>query len=127
MSDSFKLTGNYASQPLMGVMSAFPSICAPIDEAIQLSKRYVDTVQLDTDGVTSVNLGGMDEANLIVLKCVGGPIELTLVSGLGTAVIPVNSFFVVFSIEEGEGFTAISLERSPGVETFVEIFIGKSA
>ncbi len=125
MSDSFRFVGSYSSAPLFGVQSAFPTISAPIDESMQLAKRFTDTLLLETEGPIAVSLAGLTDVNLIVVKAVGGPIELSITTTLGVALIPVESFFMLFSFTTG--ITAITVERSPGVETYVEVFMGQSA
>ncbi len=126
MASLFSLQGSYTAAPSSGSPSADPMITAPINESMTLANEVVSQLALSADGPTALPLCGLDAANLLVLKCVGGKITVRLTSADGTAQsFPVDSFLALTSA--GTDITAIEVERVPATYTVVKYFLGQKA
>jgi len=127
MSDTFKLHGDYTSSPASCSPSASPTISAPLEEAITLARSpTLAEYELTADAVQAVAFGPATNANVIVIKTVGGKVMARFTSADGaTQAIPVDSFLVVIS--ESVPFTALDLTRVSGVTTTVRVLLGEKA
>lgn len=127
MADVFAISGSYSATPASGSPSADPVITASVDEKLMLGTELFSQITLTTDALTALPFGGLTSAAALVVKCVGGPITVTLTSSQGAAqVVPVDSFFALISATNP--FTAISVARAPGgAPTVVKYFLGQRA
>lgn len=125
MADLFTLSGFYGSRPLSGAPSGFPSIDTPLLEQVQLARGPFQVVTLSSDSVVPVDLCGLTDVNVLVLKVTGSKVRVRITSADGSLQsIPVDSFLVI--ITETVPITAIDLTRlAGGVETDVRIFLGE--
>jgi hypothetical protein len=128
MADLFTLAGSYTSSPGSGSPSGDPVINAPINEQMVLQDYMSSQYQLTDDSPAALPLAlfGVNEAHVVILKVIGGPIQIRMESAAGnTGYIPVNSFFAITS--QTAPFTSITLFREPGVFTIVKFFLGQRA
>jgi len=126
LADTFELSGSYATEPSSGSPSADPSLAAAIEESVSLDLKELRTYRLDADSVQTVDLGGLDEVNVLLVKAVGGKLKVRLTSTDGTTqAVPVDSFLCIIS--ESVGITAIDLLRETGIEVTAKIFMGQKA
>jgi len=126
VADQFTLSGSYATDPLDGVLSFDASVVAPIDEALTLGKKNLQTISLDADLPEAVNFGDLAGANVILLKAVGGKVRARFTSIDGTEqAIPFDSYLILMSLETP--ITALDLTRTPATETAVRVFLGEKA
>lgn len=128
MADTFKLSGSYTTRPVVGTQSGAPSIDAPIDETVQLDSMVFQQYLLTSDSPLAIDFSsmGVDSANIVIVKTIGGKIRVRLTSTDGsTQAIPVDSFFLNISLTVP--FTALDLTRTAGVETQVRVFLGERA
>lgn len=126
MADAFKLTGSYDVTPLTQPLSFAPSITAPIMEARTTQAKTVTDVLLDADAPVAVAFGDVQEAHVVILKAVGGPVVASLTSDAGAAQdVPFDTYMILMS--EEKPITAITLTRSPNTETQVRIFLAQKA
>lgn len=125
MADQFVLSGSYTTTPLGGEPSFDPNIDAPINEPVQLIKKRVDTISLDVDTPVNVDLGGLSQAHIVMLKAVGGSsvrVRLTSADGALQS-IPFDTYLVLMSM--AKPITAIDLTRTPATPTDVRVFLGQ--
>lgn len=126
MASTFALTGTYQAMPPYGMPSGDPLITAPVDERQTLALELAGQLLLATDAPVTVPFGGLTSASVVVLKVVGGPAKVRLTSAAGaTQVVPVDSFLTLMS--GAVPFTAVSVEREPGVPVTVKFFLGQRA
>ena len=127
MAYQFVLSGGYTTTPLSGVPSFDPNIDAPIDEPVQLVRKAVDTIELDVDTAIPINFGGLTDANVVILKAVGGgSVKGRFTSADGTQqAIPFDTFFILMSMTNP--ITAIDLTRTPATPTTVLVFLGEES
>jgi hypothetical protein len=127
VSDVFAITGSYSATPSSGSSSADPVITASVDERLMLGTELLSQITLTTDTPAALPFGGLTSAAALIIKCVGGPITVSLTSSQGAAqVVPVDSFFALISATNP--FTAISVARAPGgAPTVVRYFLGQRA
>lgn len=125
MADRFVLSGSYTTTPLGGEPSFDPNIDSPIDEAIQLSNKHIDTIDLGVDTPVAVSFGGLTNANIIMLKSTAGvKVRARITSADGTdQAIPFDTFLVLMSMDVP--VTAIDLTRLTGTPTQVRVFLGE--
>lgn len=126
MADAFKLSGSYDVTPLTQPLSFAPSIVAPINEARTMQAKTVTDVQLKADAPVAVAFGDVEEAHVVILKAVGGPVIAALTSDAGTEqLVPFDTYMILMS--EEKPITSILLTRSPGIETQVRVFLSEKA
>ena len=124
MADTFRLQGSFATTPLIGLPSGFPSLTGPITEITQLDNKATTQYLLTTDLVQTVDLCGLASVAVLIVKVVGGKVRMRVTSTDGTLqAIPIDGFFALLSLSVP--ITAIDLLRSPGVETTVQLFMGE--
>jgi len=126
VADQFTLSGNYATDPLDGVISFDASVVATIDEALTLGKKNLQTISLGADSPEVVNFGDLAGANVVLLKAVGGKVRARFTSIDGTAqAIPFDSYLILMSLDAP--ITALDLTRTPATETTCRVFLGEKA
>lgn len=126
MASSFALTGSYTATPSGAYPSGDPMVTASLDERMSLANELVSQLVLDSEGPTSIPLGGLDKVNLLVLKVAGNPVTVRLTSAAGTTqAIPVDTFLSLFS--RGSDITAIDVTRTLGSLTTIKYFLGEKA
>ena len=125
MADTFELSGGYTTTPLGGEPSFDPNIDAPIQEATQLARKYVDTVELGVDTPVALEFGGLDHANVVILKAVGGAsVKARYTSADGSQqAVPFDTYVILMSMNKP--ITAIDLTREPATPTTVRVFLGQ--
>jgi len=126
MADQFVLQGGYTSTPLGQPTSFAQMVETQIDESATLGAKHVDEVTLTVDTPVVVPFGGVINANVIILKAVGGKVRARLTSADGVAQsAPFDTYFILMS--ESVPVTALDLTRVAGVETTVRVFLGELA
>jgi len=125
MAHTFRVHGEMTAKPSSGSPSGCVSFSAPIDESISLSKEPATAeYDLTADAPQAVAFGALSQANVIMIKTVGGKVAATLTSADGAAqVIPVDSFALIMSTTVP--YTALSITRAAGVATTVKILLGE--
>lgn len=124
MSSILKLSGLLSAVPAVGGGSGDPDFLDLFDERLVLAQKHYTEMSLGSDGATSVSLGGLSGANVLMLKVPGGKVVARLTSADGTTqAIPVEEFLVLVSITTP--ITAIDLARVAGVATTVKVFLGQ--
>ena len=124
MSSIFRLNGSYTTTPQTGNPSGQPSVNAHIDEMDGLVRQAISTIQLTVDTAVSVDLCGLTQVNVLILKTVGGKVRVDLTSADGAnQSVPVDSFFVLRT--QTVPITAITLTRVAGTLTTVSTFLGE--
>lgn len=122
--DVFRLQGTLYTQPTTGSPSGDPEVETPIQEQMALQNKTIGQYTLDTDAAVNVSLAGLDGANVVMIKSVGGRVRVRLTSVDGTQqAVPVDSFMVFTTLTQP--ITAIDLTRQPGVSTNVRVFLGE--
>ena len=126
MADSFQLAGSWSASPASGSPSGIANFCAPISEALSLTKKDYDTISLTADAASVVNFGsGVTEAQVVIIQAVGGKIRVRLTSADGaTQAIPVDGTLILIS--RTVPITAIDLTRTTGITTTVDVFLGQT-
>ncbi len=127
MADQFVLSGGYTTTPLSGVPSFAPVITTPIDETAQLDLKKIDEIELNVDTAVPISFGGLTDANIVILKAVGGgSVKVRITSADGTQqAIPFDTFFILMSMTNP--ITAIDLTRTPATPTTVLVFLGEES
>lgn len=122
MADVFKFMGSIVTQAQPASLD--PQVFTEIDERCALSKKMVQTIELDADGVVAVAFGDLSGANVVVLKADGQVVaRFTSVAGATQALV-VNGYLVLQSLRSA--FTALDLSRAPGVNTTCKVFLGQA-
>ncbi len=127
MADSFLLSGSYTTTPLGGTPSFAPNIDALIDEPAQLEKKQVADIDLTVDTEVAIAFGGVTNANIVILKAVGGgTVTARITSSKGANQdIPFDTYLILMSMNAP--VTAIGLVRTPATLTTVRVFLGEES
>jgi hypothetical protein len=126
MADSFKLLGSYETTPLGQPLSFAPGVIAQINEGKTLKVSHTDTVTLDTDSPVSVSFGGVVNANIVILKAIGGKVRARITSSEGSAqAVPFDTYWILMS--DTSPVTAFDLTRVAGTLTTVRVFLGEKS
>lgn len=124
--DGFRLQGGYTVTPLSSVTSFAQVVEAVIDELVTLEARTSYDVALTVDTPVAVSFGGVTNANVVVLKALGGKVRARLTSADGaTQAVPFDTYLILMS--DTVPITAIDLTRVAGVDTTVRVFLGDKA
>jgi hypothetical protein len=124
---AFKLDGSYQVTPLGNPASFAQTLTAPISEALTINQKQETNLDLTSD-VTPlpVPFGGVTNANLVVLKAVGGKARARLTSADGSQqAIPFDTYLILMN--DKVPITAIDLLRDLGVAVTVRVFLGQKA
>lgn len=120
MSDLLKFYGSIVT--LGSPESLDPQIVTTIDEKLVLSKKLLQTIELDADGVVPVAFGDLAGANFVVIKASGRVVaRVTSLDG-ATQALPVDPYLVLQC--RSRAVTALDLIRSAGVQTTCKVFLG---
>lgn len=126
--DIFTITGNFAAIPLLGDSQGFLTVGTQFEENVQVNSmtgRY----NLTDDAAVDVEFpAGISAANVVMIAAVGGVVTARVTwstSSVSSQALPVDP--MLHLISRTEDITAVTLQRSPGVETFVEVYIGQVA
>lgn len=126
MSDVFAITGSYSATPASGSPSADPIITAALDERLMLATEQYSQLTLASDSPVALPLGGLSEANVLIVKCVGGKVRVRISSADGSQQsVPVDSFLALISASVP--MTVVDVTRTPGVQTVIRYFLGQKA
>ncbi len=124
MADTFRITGQWSTSPILGTSSAIPAFDAPIDEIVQIIRKNTDDLTLTVDTPVVVSLGGLTNVHVLVIKTIGGKIQLRVTSADGsTQAFPVDTFLML--ITQSVPITAIDVTRVANTETQVHVFMGE--
>lgn len=126
MTDTFRLHGDYGTTPSGGsCSSAFPTLESVIDERATVSGKMYADYTLVADTVETVDLGGLTDVSVIVIKS-DAKVRLRITSSDGaTQAIPVDGFIAL--VTKSVIITAIDLTRVAGAETNVHVFLAELA
>lgn len=123
MSALFQLSGSYSVTPVDG-SDAAPEVGRTFDERVSLTRQAVGTYDLSGDAAVVVDLGGLTQVNVLIVKAVGGKVTVRLTSADGTTQsVPVDSFLAL--VDRTVPITAIDLTRTPSNSTRVQVFLGE--
>jgi hypothetical protein len=126
LADVFALTGAWTLTPASGYPSLDPSVSTAINESVQLTAKQVGDLALTSDSPIDVDFGGVTNANVVVLKAVGGPCTLTVTWANGTSqTVPFDSAFIDISLTNP--ITAMTITRQPATLTYVRVMLGQQA
>jgi len=126
MADGFKLSGGYTVTPLGNPLSFAPTIETVIDEAVTLDEKTLADIHLTVDSAVAVPFGSVINANIIVMKAVGGKVKARLTSADGSVqAIPFDTYLIIMS--DTVPYTAIDLTRVASTDTTVRVFLGEQA
>lgn len=126
MADTFKLTGGYTLTPTTSPTSFAQSAEAPIDETVSLKSRTYVEVELTADTPIAVPFGGVTNANVIIMKALGGKVRARVTSADGaTQAVPFDTYWILMS--DSVAVTAIDLTRVAGTATTVRVLLGEKA
>jgi hypothetical protein len=124
--DNFALVGSYQTTPLDGVASFGPDISAPINESLSLGKKSVQDLDLTVDSPVSVAFGNLSSAHIVILKAIEGKVTAKFTSTDGAAqAIPFDTYLILMSMSAP--ITALTLTRTPALNTQVRVFLGQQA
>ena len=126
MTDTFKLSGDYTTEPATGVVSAVPQLSAQLSETVSLVRKSVQRISLTVDTAVTVDLCGLTQFEVLVVKTIGGKVRVRLTSADGSSqAVPVDTLLAVIS--SSVPYTALDLTRVAGTTTTVEVFMGEKA
>lgn len=127
MYDIFRLQGTYSSEPSSASCgSTAATVYGLLSEVVGLTNKSVWASTLAADAPAAVNLGGLSNVHVLVLRAVGGKVRVRLTSTDGSQQsVPVDGLLVVVSLSVP--ITAIDVTRVAGVETQVDVFMGERA
>ncbi len=125
MAHTLTIHGGLDAKPTAGNASACPTVTAPIDEMLSLSKPpLVAEYELTADAAQAVSFGGLTQANVVMIKTVGGKVTATLSSADGASQdVPVDSYLLIIS--SSVPYTALSVTRAAGVTTTAKILLAE--
>ena len=123
MIDLFTLLGSYTTTPTDQVSGA-PAVTTPLAETMSLVNQCVGSYDLTTDTVQTVSMGGITNANVVIVKALGGKIRTRITSADGSQqAIPVDGLLLLTAYSVP--ITAIDLLRTPGLHIIANVFIGQ--
>lgn len=100
--------------------------CVPLDERWSLVRDAQQEYTLSADAFVSVALGGISRATVLVVQ-VDSPCTLRLTSGAGSQQLVPVSDFAILTAKAAVGFTAIDIQRTPGISTVATIYLGETS
>lgn len=117
--------GSRRAVPMSSDDDGIGTLLLPRDQSTVFEQvTYSGDFDLTDDNSLAINLGACrDQFHWCSVRVKGGACKLSLTSDLGTAVIPVEPAFEVRA--DNHPFTAISVQRFPGIEVTVNVFLGK--
>ena len=134
MATIYTLNADALTAPQAGAVfsSGQPVVDVPLNEVVTLSLSSTQTIELIGDAPVSVLLPGPSsanplgpQANCLLIKIVGPRVKATITTADGSAqVIPVDPLLILNS-ESVSPITALTLTRTPGVDTFAYVFLGQ--
>lgn len=93
---------------------------------MMLATEQYSQITLTADAPVVLPLGGLADANVLIVKAVGGKVTVRITSSDGSQqAVPVDSFLALISASTP--MTAVDVARSPGVQTVVKYFLGQKA
>lgn len=126
MAEVLRFQGTTASVPATGNPSGASSVSATFDETLVLQTSTKTQVTLTSDAPVAVPFGTLASASYASLRATGGKVVATVTTPDGTAqTVSVDPLLLLIS--ESAPATALSLTRSPGVLTTVEVLLGQLA
>lgn len=124
--DVLRLSGSIVTQPTSGSPSGDPEIETPVTEQLALTNKAISNYTLTADAPVSIDFCGLAQVNYWMIKSVGGDVTLGVTSAAGAdQKIPVGTFGTAFN--QTIPITAMTLTRSPGINTTVRVIIGERA
>lgn len=133
MSDRYQIQGSATTSPISGASAPVGAqVAVEIDEALVLSVDLQRRYDLIDDAAVTVQLPGptssnpsAPQANVLIIQVTGPRVKATITTADGAAqVIPVDPLLVLHT-ETGSPITALTLTRTPGNETFCDVFLGQ--
>lgn len=123
---AFKFEGSYGVTPLGNPTSFGVTESSPISESLTINQKQITNLDLTADSVVAVPFGGVTNANLVILKAVGGKVRARVTSADGSQqAFPFDTYFILMN--DKIPITAIDLLRDPGVSVIVRVFLGQKA
>lgn len=124
MPDTLSLTMSLGTSPQAGAPSGYASVVTPVDDTYSLTNKILQDVTLSADPAQAVAFGSLTAAGVIKLRATGGPVTAIITWSGGTSqAIPVDPEFTL--VTRTNQITGLSLQRSPGTLTTVEVFLGQ--
>lgn len=122
--DTLRIQGSFTTQPTTAAPSGHTQTTTPIDESMTALNKLPCPYLLTADAARAVNLGGLASVGYVYIKVRGGPVLVRLTTADHAAqVVTVDDFLMLKS--RRVPYTAITLQRDPGVETTVEVFLAQ--
>lgn len=98
---------------------------APVNDVVIVAEKHYSDYDLATDAPVNVDFGGVAVANVVDVTC-SRPITVQLTGPAGTnQAITVDGWLRLGA--KTSGYTAISLTRTPAVETTVRVFVAQKS
>lgn len=113
--------------PSQGPVSGLATVAFQASERVLLARRAIFSLTLDGDAPVTVDLAGLDHVDVLGVRIAdGAKVTLALTSSEGAAQeVPCDSFVWLSNV--ASPFTVITLTRTAGAETTVELFLGQRA
>ncbi len=126
MADTLSISGSITINPAVGFPSGQTGLETPLCEFLSLVQSFQSNYSLASDPAVTVNFGGLASAAFWFVKVTGGKVDVTITSADGSAqVIPVDS--VQLGISRSTPVLAMTLQRTAGVTSQVNVILGQSA
>ncbi len=126
MAETLSFTGSICINPAVGFPSGQTGLETPICQQMALVGTFQNNYTLSSDSPVTVTFGGLASAAFWFVQVLGGEVNVTVTSGAGAAqVIPVDSTQLGFS--RSVPLTAMTLTRTPGTSSIVNVILGQAA
>jgi hypothetical protein len=133
VADAYTFIADATVAPISGGFSSgIAALDVPLNEALTLSVKSSQVVELISDAAATVQLPGPTStnpsaplANVVVIKVVGPRVKAAITTADGASqIVPVDPLFVLHTTTVSP-ITALTLTRTPGNDTFVHLFLGQ--
>lgn len=123
------INAQIGTQPNTGSPTGVAYATTPICLTRQLALRTLYELELTTDSPVAIQFGSVTAANTVNMNVFQGQgnavtAAVTWANGTGQT-IPFDPLLLLQS--DSQPITAITLTRTPGVDTIIEIFLGQNA
>ena len=121
---TYNLNGSVTTTPQQGMASGLFGVAALLTSLYNLTRQFENQYDLDSDTAVPV-VSGLN-ANVLVVKPIGGAVTLRITTTAGTQqLIVLDDLFILQS--QTTTVTALDLIRAPGVPVSVSVFMGQVA
>ena len=101
-------------------------VWSEVVKRLPISKKHTDEYILTVDTAVPIGFGGIVNAAVVMLQVQGGKVTVTITSADGTSQnVPADALFILISATTP--VTAISVTRSSGIPTNVNVLLAEAA